>query len=517
MKTCKILFLSLFLIVTSALIFASGTDGSQPDEPYKLSYMIHEWPANPVDMEWPVWDVIIERKNIEIDPIVVPQSDWKSKRDLFLNSGDMPDMLPQVPFDIAIKFGQNGVLLNWSKYIDKLPDFTKIVKDWDLDEVLKNARDADGNIYTLPGFDESALQGHAWLIRADLLEKYDLEWGPPTLEELITLLKTVKEKDPDIDYPYSNFFGLGLGMKLFGPLFGITGNDGDGMIYDWENDSWYFERTSPKYKQMLTYLRRLFDEELLDPEILTINDAEWVSALTNGKYFFTSNWLGGNPSRYTKGGKENYGPSFLIREMLPPIGPAGMKLAQQGRMSTGGDVAPATIEKDSEKLAKVLDFQNWLYTEEGFTLFNYGVEGETFKVVNGKKMWMDHLLDDTGAIDQQKFGTYGYQSLYGINRVHPSYYFLDWTLRGDATKEYYAKVIEADIVPPTDPLVKLTLDEQEEATLIVGRLKGYTDEMINKFVFGKASLTSDWDAFVKECEALGSKELSALYNKIWMR
>lgn len=83
--------------------------------------------------------------------------------------------------------------------------------------------------------------------------------------------------------------------------------------------------------------------------------------------------------------------------------------------------------------------------------------------------------------------------------------------------EYYAKVIEADIVPPTDPLVKLTLDEQEEATLIVGRLKGYTDEMINKFVFGKASLTSDWDAFVKECEALGSKELSALYNKIWMR
>ncbi len=86
---------------------------------------------------------------------------------------------------------------------------------------------------------------------------------------------------------------------------------------------------------------------------------------------------------------------------------------------------------------------------------------------------------------------------------------------GGARKDYYDELFQLDIVPAQDPVVKLSPDDTEDANLVIGRLKGYTDEMISQFIYGRASIADGWDAYVEEARKLGRDELVALYNAAW--
>ena len=55
-------------------------------------------------------------------------------------------------------------------------------------------------------------------------------------------------------------------------------------------------------------------------------------------------------------------------------------------------------------------------------------------------------------------------------------------------------------------------EEQEKVATVATPVIDYCENMWQQFLFGKKSLDTDWDAFVKEAEKMGSQELVDLYN-----
>ena len=504
-----------FLFVAAGLFGSPQSDAAMAEGPVELTMLLHEWPKDPIKTEWPIWEEITTRANVIIVPHIVPQSEWQEKVQVLLNSGDLPDLLPTVRAPDSWRYGQGGVLLNLTEHEDKLSNFTALVERFGFGGEVDNVRDVNGDLYGIPAFSEVAFQGHAWIVRMDLVEKHGFTWPPADLDALTDMMTTIQAAEPELKFGYSNKLGMGLMLTLWGPLFGVIGDDRDGMIYDWEGDGWYHEPTSDNYRALLTHLNSLYEAGLFDPEIPTIEATQWMENVANGQYFLASDWSG-NANRYTEGGKANYGESFNMIPVLPPTGPAGMVHKARNRMSDSLMVTPARIADDG-KLDAVLGFMNWIFSEEGITLMTWGTEGYTYEVVDGKTRFTDDFLLPSGDVNIDKFSKdTGYNMIYGLSRFQPLDKLLSWNLgSGGARKDYYDELFQLDIVPPQDPVVKLSTDDTEDANLVIGRLKGYADEMISQFIYGRASIADDWDAYVEEARKLGLDELVDLYNAAW--
>lgn len=131
----------------------------------------------------------------------------------------------------------------------------------------------DGNIYSLPNIaaeDFTSLRVGAmpW-INTDWLEALDMDM-PETTDEFYEYLKGVKEEDvsgtgQNDEIPYGGTQINHLIQWLQG-AFGIN-NRGDGMFDIAEDGNLRFIPTADGYKEMLEYLHKLYDEELIEQNI----------------------------------------------------------------------------------------------------------------------------------------------------------------------------------------------------------------------------------------------------------
>jgi putative aldouronate transport system substrate-binding protein len=168
---------------------------------------------------------------------------------------------------------------------------------------------------------------------------------------------------------------------------------------------------------------------------------------------------------------------------------------------------------DDSRLSRILEFADWSgYSEEGMLINLFGVEGETYEMVDGKPKYLDKFyVGDLPDLQQMKkdFGidTNGWNQLYPLH-------FLTISL-SDVQKEYYDQLKANDMYAEPNPIVVFTPSQKEDAKLIETPLQDYRNEMILKFVMGDASLEDDWDGYVERCEEKGVDELTVLYNEAW--
>ena len=87
---------------------------------------------------------------------------------------------------------------------------------------------------------------------------------------------------------------------------------------------------------------------------------------------------GNESTKLTKSLRENGFEKALLLPVLPIVGVGGQNI--EGRFPTGTCAGITASAKDPEACLMVLDY---LYSEEGQILTNFGVEGETFEYVDG--------------------------------------------------------------------------------------------------------------------------------------
>lgn len=142
------------------------------------------------------------------------------------------------------------------------------------------------------------------------------------------------------------------------------------------------------FKECVTLLRDMYAEGLIDAEYTVRDIPSRDELVPTDKVGFIS--ASGNEStRLAKMLRENGFENALLQPVLPILGVGGQNIA--GRSPASTSAAITTTAKDPEACMMVLDY---LFSEEGEILTNFGVEGETFDYVDGEPRLQEFYCKD---------------------------------------------------------------------------------------------------------------------------
>ena len=451
--------------------------------------------AMPMTPELTAIQALGERTKTKFEFVVSPTTGTAEKFNLMMASGDIPDMVLYVQ-DPILKYTKafeplNDLIAeycpNYERYLDEMPSVRKAITA------------VDGNIYTIQSISPLKF-ANAFIVRQDWLDKLGLD-VPTTLDEYYEVLKAFKEQDPNgngeadeiplLSPSLRRADAESPGLSIFAASFGI---DEDFYLSDDGNEI-LFGATDPRMKEVLTYLNKLYSEGLIDPEYLTRDWASVQGLQAEEKAGMWIDWGIGVDSTVIENPESN------LQVILPPAGEDGVVriYSQMPQVRTNA----MAISKSSPHKEHIMSIFNYIFSDEGYMLMNYGVEGVTYTMEDGEPVYTAAILED---------GTSPLAALrkHGINTWFPLYQAKGFEY---ASEKFIGAVesYEQHIIAPVPPL-KFTDEERSTITsLYQGEIKTYLDESLDGFITGKVSLDT-FDSFVETLNKMGLPDILQIYN-----
>ena len=325
---------------------------------------------------------IQERLNVKLDITYVPSAGFNEKLNTTLASGQIPDIIQflwkkTVPIEwieqgavLRLDDPENNLLEKYGQHV--LATYNEENKDFQTDYA--------GAVYSVKGTVDFPYSTSC-MIRADWLEKLNLE-VPTTMDELVAVLRAFKTGDPNgnglpDEIP---FLSNGSSPTPFYDAFGICPVAGNYVLVD---DVLVTKYEHPEFKNCLDLLRELYAEELIDPEFTASNNTRRDEIVSTDKVGYTYA-TGNEATRQTEFLRDNGIKDAKWIPIPPILGVGGQNI--QGRNPINTCAAISSQAKDPEACMMVLDY---IFSEEGQLLTNFGIEGIHHEIVDGKP----HLLE----------------------------------------------------------------------------------------------------------------------------
>ncbi|MCM0649029.1 ABC transporter substrate-binding protein [Clostridium swellfunianum] len=420
----KIVSLVLTAVVTTSLLAGCTTKktaeapaAKDDKSPVTLKMFIADtvmqkrWEA--AKMEAPISKKIKDATGVNLD-IEFPVGDIKQRMALMISSGEYPELVYAGPETGQIIDAKGLIPLD--ELIEKYgPNIKKLYGEY-LPR-LKYSKD-DPHIYYL-GRDGVRDQQTAPTNGFQIQHQVVKEAGYPkikTLQDVENVVKAYKEKHPTMNGKPTIGFSLVGGDELFSifTLFNsaaaATGSPSDG---DWFIDQNTYKAqynfTRPEVKEYFKWLNHLNDIGLLDPEAFTQKNDQFQAKVASGQILAMADdtWHYAASSR---GARSTYGNQFGYG--LYPV-TVNENIKQANFMSPGypaiAGVGISTKAKDPVRAIKFLDY---LASDEAQVLVNWGIEGENYKVENGKRViddatWTKRFNDQEWS-NKLGLGSWGY-------------------------------------------------------------------------------------------------------------
>ena len=166
-----------------------------------------------------------------------------------------------------------------------------------------------------------------------------------------------------------------------------------------------------------------------------------------------------------------------------------------------------SISTQCERVDLAVQYMDYLFSDEGFVMANYGIEGETYTVENGEYVFTDLILNNPQGFDWQLC-----QSLY-INPGFPALTDLgvQEMTYNDAQKAavdtWVGAYDSSDCTMPNNNWLSYTTDESETRAEIETDITTYQEEMMLKFVTGQADIDAEWETYCNTLLDMGIETL----------
>jgi len=152
--------------------------------------------------------------------------------------------------------------------------------------------------------------------------------------------------------------------------------------------------------------------------------------------------------------------------------------------------------EDPITLAKFCDYT---YSPEGMILYNYGIEGTSYELVDGEPVFTDLVTNNPDGLTFNKA-----VELYATITLYPMHYWWERELvvvTDSALTAQNTWHADRDLSNPYEMYGDLTLEEMEEVGSIVNDIQSYVQEFTNKVIVGEESL-DNWDAYLANLEQM---------------
>jgi len=415
-----------------------------------------------------------ENSGITVQWEMLPKTDADTKIAMIFAGGDVPDLI-SLSRDNAFKYAAQGAIMPLDQLIaEYCPEYLNITPK-DVQEAVKS--DGKTIAFAMRGEGASEVTNYGTIVRRDIMNELGLK-DPTTLDEYVTLMKTIKEKKNIIPITCSNV--------LLQPVMGAFGVAGRTVEKAGKLE---FAMIQPEFKEYLAFVKDMYDQGLIDKEFAVVKDD--AQKLLEGRAFaIVNNWVG---IALNKTNLAQKFPEAKLDFIPYPEGRNGMKGSMQNPIFSALTCVP-TKSKQKEAAAR---FVNYMGSEKAGIVQDHGIEGIDYKVENGKTVQ---------TLQEQTNVTWKicYQTI-----VREESFPRRLKLKGfDGEYNRQAEVCKGCIlVEPT--LASPPIDKYDTK---LADLNKHVDEYATKVVMGSASL-NDFDRYVQEFNTKGGKEAIDAINE----
>ncbi|MEA4888560.1 MAG: extracellular solute-binding protein [Clostridiaceae bacterium] len=215
---------------------------------------------------------------------MVDSSQWESKLNLEIASGDIPDVF-QVSMVQMYQLKEAGLIMDLTDAYDQYAsDYTKEIILESGSAQLDSTK-IDGKMMALPYCGLPKESGPALMLRDDWLEKLNLK-APETFDDLVAIIKAFVTQDPDGN-GQDDTIGLVMDKTLFS-----AGLNADISLcfhsypYKWVKDSSgaiAYGGIQPETKALLERMAKMYADGLIDKEFGSKDFTKGIEPIVQGK------------------------------------------------------------------------------------------------------------------------------------------------------------------------------------------------------------------------------------------
>ncbi len=468
-----------------------------------------------------------EKTNVEIEWTAIQSDQWGDKIALSMaNIDTLTDFIFTAGFsdNDLLKYSDQGVIIPLEDYIDNYMPNLKAVFD-KYPEYRTMSTDTEGHIWALPwieqlGANKTAIQtvGNMSFINKKWMDFLGLEM-PTTVDEFEQVLLAFRDHASELQQEFGiegsiipmscivndgdqdpsiiiNGFGEGYGDADRGRHIAVT-NDLKVIC----------SATQMGYKEGLTWLHKLYEENLIDPEAFTQEWSTYVSKGKSGRYGVCFSWDVANIDNL-----EDWVPLPALTADVRNITP------QNGSFTSGYDRGRCVVTAVAKNPALVCAWLDQMYDPFQSPQNNWGTYGEDddFDIFvlgkndKGEDMLQHAPLGSASPVEVREAECVGgplaiLDEYYGVYVTCPddAQYRLDWI------KDIYTPDMHTEYVYPnvfmnredTEELSNLQADIQKDINAKKSDwiMNGFTD--------------ADWDAYIAELNDYGLEKYLEIYQK----
>lgn len=407
-------------------------------------------------------------------------------------SGDLTDMVQNAATQYTgggAKAIEDEVIMDLLPLIDEYTvNYYNII--YSDPNIYKNLVNDEGQVPALIGmYTDYYYTDQGYWIRQDILDKTGLDI-PKTVPELDAVLEAFKNLGLT-----DSLVVLSEGKcDLLDVAYGATDRLVDGKLQP--------AALTDNYKEYLKKLHEYYEKGYISVDFVTYNESD-----TKPPQDVIFNDMGGifkeDVASIAGYLKSTNTPGFDLQPM------GQIRLNEGDRLDTGfigvkaADKYSLSISTQCSDPKLAIQYMDYLFSDEGHMLANYGIEGQTYTIENGEPQFTDLILNNPQGFDWQLC-----QSLY-INPGFPcltdlSVQEMTYTEAQKAAVPTWVDAYDsADETMPNERWLSYTTEESQHKADLQNDIETYQTEMRLKFITGQLDIDAEWDNYCTALEGMG--------------
>ena len=422
---------------------------------------------------------------------------------LLADPSSLPNIMSVWFMDNANQYLEDEIIWDLTDYIKEYaPDYYAWLQT---NPAYDRAMKTDNGQYYAFGFFR---EGGGWndtylgpVVRKDWMEECGLEI-PTTISEFENVIRVFHDKyGATFDAAYSRFWSEGVAGA-----FGAYGNADAGYGWYVKDGKVGLGQSEPEWREYVSWLNTLWEDGLIDQDILTEDDTTVKNKIHNDKCGIAITSMG----QLNNWNKERVadGKDGVWIGIPYPKSDAGEISSVFGGFGIASETTVITKSADEDTLKLCLQMLNYAYTDEGFLYWNYGKEGVSWEYNSeGIPEFTSLVSDDPDTDPMTKYAGLTYFGP-GIQATNLLYLKNSQTAcDADSTWFYVWPDDEQKNLAVTGgwkwPVgITFTTEEADELDEIAQNIPTYVNESFAAFLTGAKNIDDDavWNQYLADLE-----------------
>lgn len=462
--------------------------------------------------ETPWAQYVEEKTGIHIEFQHPTQGSENEEFAVMVASGEYPDIIEHTWTSYSGGGGaaiNDGVIIALDDYIDQAPNLSALLEE--NPEISKMIKSSSGNYYCFPflrGLEtpNKTEFSSGLTYRADVLKELGFDTVPETIDEWEDVLRAAKAAGFSKPFTTRNEWVKDVWSPAFDNWGSFYVDDGvvkNGLIED-------------SRKEFIARMAAWYDEGLLDNDWMQADKKSTQTDFVAGNCVLGYAPFGQGLGTYTQAMMEadpNFKEEYI--QAAAPVTSTKGKNAKFSKMNNIFDQSgvSAAISSQCKNVEAAVWLLDWMYSEEGMICYNFGIEGVSYEMVDGKPVYTDVIMNNPDGMSvAQALAAYTRTSTSGVGVQMEDY--IEQYYAQDNQKTALELSMKTDMGEHMFPPCSVSEENQDRYTEIMSQVKTLSDEMEASFICGTTSM-DEWDSYQQKLKDAGIEEAIAMMQQAY--